>query len=159
MVLNSIDHAVENRVLKAIDNGLNCGLLSLEHSLNCSHYANRSLSENSARYDVTLYALKQLKYRSCGLFSYRARYDTISFSNCKKELSFASFFCTTVWKFIDVLPCSKTEQCTPFYVLTVYRTIRNILTHSRRYQRHSASLCVTKLFFRVSKYFSVSKTQ
>ena len=40
------------------------------------------------------------------MFSYRA--------------SFASLFCIAVWELNDVIPCSITEQCTPFYVLTVY---------------------------------------
>ena len=53
------------------------------------------------------------------LFSYRARYDVIEFSNCHiEERSEAEFFCA-VWKRNGVIPCSITEQCTSSYVLTV----------------------------------------
>ena len=46
------------------------------------------------------------------LFSYRARYDVIDFSNCRTEVrSKAQFFCA-VCKRNGVLPCSITEQST-----------------------------------------------
>ena len=69
-----------------------------------SYYANHALSENSACYGVLLYTtvLKELNVGNCALFSYRARYDAISFSDCTEELSI-------------------TEQSTPSYVLTVYQ--------------------------------------
>ena len=44
------------------------------------------------------------------------------------------------------------------YVLLSFRHFK-ILTHSRKYWKQSTSLRVSKLCFRVSKDFSVSKTQ
>ena len=38
-------------------------------------------------------------------------------------------------------------------------TLGNVLKHSRKYHKHSASLRVSKLSFRVSKHFYMSKTQ
>ena len=53
------------------------------------------------------------------LFSYIAQYDVIKFANCHTdERNEADFFCG-VWKRIDVLLCSITEQSTTSYVLTV----------------------------------------
>ena len=46
--------------------------------------------------------------------------DCISFSNCKKELSSASFFCMLVWKlkWCHTVPYDWTKHA--FYILTVY---------------------------------------
>ena len=99
-----------------------CPLNSLEHSINLFPIV------KAVHYQRTVHAVtslcmwpcsKTVKHRSCALFGYRALHDAISFSNCTKELSFASFFCTAVWKLNDVIPCSITEQCTFSHVLTV----------------------------------------
>ena len=78
------------------------------------------------RHPVYNYVLKQLKkIGSCALFSFRARYDAVSFSNCTKELSFAWLFCMAVWKLKWRQPCSITEQNMHSYVLTVYSMIQD----------------------------------
>ena len=54
-----------------------------------SHCESCALSENSARYDVTLYVTMFQKSQiigSCALFSNRTRYDAISFSNSTASL-------------------------------------------------------------------------
>ena len=69
------------------------------------------------KYEHIIFNSKNIGRRA--LFSYRAQYDVIEFSNCHtEERSEAEFFCA-VWKRNGVIPYSITEQSTTSYVLTV----------------------------------------
>ena len=61
------------------------------------------------------------------MFSYRAPYDAILFSNGTIELSFALFFCMAFRKLSGIIPCSVTEQYTPSYVLTLYKRLDTLV--------------------------------
>ena len=62
---------------------------------------------------------KNMNIERRALFSYRARYDFIEFSNCHTEERSEAEFFRTVWKRNGVIPCFITEQSTASYVLTL----------------------------------------
>ena len=74
-----------------------------------SHCPSRAVSEKNVCFDVILYVTmfcNSGNVGNCALFSYRARYDSISLSSCTKEL--ISLFCMQLFPIVQAVHYQRT---------------------------------------------------